>query len=462
MPKPGKKKDKKKDDAPAAAAAPEQMETDEMKQMRQALRLMKQETINEKKLLNDFQQQKEKIEKFWTMAKKKRDDLKMLFRNKLRQKQDLEEKHAFELKLYKQKVKHLLHEQQAHMTDVRFDSETLLTILQNEQRDRTHELNVNLRSIKVVSKEKERSHYDLVKSLKMEQEKDIMALRQEYERKSEDLKNTYEKKMKTVRDGCDEKRKENVAKIEMRKTKHIQQLMQHHKLEFEKIKNYYRDITHANLDLIKTLKEEVGDMKKKEQGVQKEVSDISRINKKLSKPLQKNRKLVEDLQKKLQIYERDLVQLEETKDALVVLEEKNKNFSWDLEILEQKYEKLKEEKYELKQKLEDTVYNVQQKTGFKNLILEKKLEAMAQDLEKTESALAEILASTNLQPDIIGDIKHNLEDVLMSKNKQIQKLEDTLADLKNRYSQAITVYEGKLVEHNIPPEEMGFTPLRRV
>jgi hypothetical protein len=32
------------------------------------------------------------------MEKKKRDDLKMLFRNKLRQKQDLEEKHAFELK----------------------------------------------------------------------------------------------------------------------------------------------------------------------------------------------------------------------------------------------------------------------------------------------------------------------------------------------------------------------------
>jgi len=454
-------KKKKEEAKPAAAAVPEQMETDEMKQMRTALRLMKQETINEKKLLNDFQQQKEKIEKFWTMEKKKRDDLKMLFRNKLRQKQDLEEKHAFELKIYKQKVKHLLHEQQAHMTDVRFDSEALLTILQGGQRNVQHELNTNLRSIKVVNKEMELSHYALIKSIKTEQEKNIMALRQEYERKSEELKNTFEKKMKTVRDRCDEKRKENVAKIETQKTKHIQNLMAFHKLEFDKIKNYYRDITHANLDLIKTLKEEVGDMQKKEQGVQKEVMDISRINKKLSKPLQKNRKLVEDLQKKLQVYERDLIHLEETKQTLVVLEEKNKNFSWDLEILEQKFEKLQEERDELKTKLEDTIYSVQQKTGFKNLILEKKLEAMAQDLEKTESALAEILASTNLQPDIIGDIKHNLEDVLMSKNKQIQKLEDTLADLKQRYAHAITKYEGKLVEHNIPPEEVGFTPVRR-
>jgi len=455
------KKPKKEAEAKPATAVPEHMETDEMKQMRQALRLMKQETINEKKLLNDFQQQKEKIEKFWTMEKKRRDDLKMLFRNKLRQKQDLEEKHAFELKIYKQKVKHLLHEQQAHMTDVRFDSESLLTILQDGQRDVQHELNTNLRTIKVVKKETELAHYDLIKSIKTEQEKSIMALRQEYERKSHDLKNTFEKKMKTVRDRCDEKRKENVTKIESHKTKHIQNLMAHHKTEFEKIKNYYRDITHANLDLIKTLKEEVGDMKKKEQGVQKEVMDISRINKKLSKPLQKNRKLVEDLQKKLQVYERDLIHLDETKESLVVLEETNKNFSWDLEILEQKFEKLKEERDELKQKLEETIYNVQQKVGFKNLILEKKLEAMAQDLEKTESALAEILASTNLQPDIIGDIKHNLEDVLMSKNKQIQKLEDTLADLKQSYARAIQLYEGKLVEHNIPPEEVGFTPVRR-
>jgi hypothetical protein len=454
------KKNKKKE-APAAAPAPEPYETEEMKQMRQALRLMKQETINEKKLLNDFQQQKEKIEKFWTMEKKKRDDLKMMFRNKLRQKQDLEEKHTFELKIYKQKVKHLLHEQQAHMTDVRLECETAFNLLQEEQRSEQREQKLNLRTIKVSLKENELAHYDLENSISAEKEKGIMALRQEYERKSEDLKNTYEKKMKTVRDMCDEKRKADVAKIEARKTKHIQSLMQHHKSEFERIKYFYSHITNGNLDLIKTLKEEVGDMKKKEQGVQKEVSDISRINKKLSKPLQKNRKLVEDLQKKLQVYEKDLVSLEKSKSALTSLEEKNKNFSWDLEILEQKYEQAVEERDELRQKLEDSIYNVQQKTGFKNLILEKKLEAMAQDLEKTESALAEILASTNLQPEIIGDIKHNLEDVLMSKNKQIQKLEDTLADLKQRYAQAITLYENKLVEHNIPAEEVGFTPVRR-
>lgn len=125
------------------------MNTEEMKVLRQTLRQMKQDVLNEKKLLNDFQQQKEKIEQIWAMEKKRRDDLKMQLRNKLRQKQDLEEKHAFELKVYKQKVKHFLHETQSNMTDVRFDGETKLSLQQDDHRQSEHELELEIRTIKV-------------------------------------------------------------------------------------------------------------------------------------------------------------------------------------------------------------------------------------------------------------------------------------------------------------------------
>jgi len=156
------------------------------------------------------------------------------------------------------------------------------------------------------------------------------------------------------------------------------------------------------------------------------------------------------------------VQLSSVKEQVSVLEEKIKNIEWEHEILEQKFDHLKEERDALQSKLENTIYDVQQKTGFKNLILEKKIDAMEQDLEKTESALAEVLASTNLSPEVIGDIQHNLEDVLMAKNKQVQKLEDLLADLKQRYISTIEMYEKKLLDQNIPLEELGFTPLRRI
>ena len=107
------------------------------------------------------------------------------------------------------------------------------------------------------------------------------------------------------------------------------------KRKFDKIKKYYSDITHANLELIKNLKEEVGDMKKKEAAVQKEVNDIRRINKKLSKPLQKNRKLVEQLKADLVQYKQDKLLLAQIQASLYTMEDRLKNLEWEYEVQNQ-------------------------------------------------------------------------------------------------------------------------------
>jgi septal ring factor EnvC (AmiA/AmiB activator) len=119
--------------------------------------------------------------------------------------------------------------------------------------------------------------------------------------------------------------------------------------------------------------------------VHKEVADIRRVNKKLSRPLAKNRALVQELQKDLAQYKQDKILLAAVQDALSQLEDRVKNTEWETEITLQKLVALREERDELSRRLRETVYNVQQKTGFKNLLLEKKLTAMSQDLEKTVS-----------------------------------------------------------------------------
>jgi len=54
-----------------------------------------------------------------------------------------------------------------------------------------------------------------------------------------------------------------ILEIQERKNGHINELMRRHEKAFGEIKNYYNDITHNNLDLIRSLKEEVADMNKK-------------------------------------------------------------------------------------------------------------------------------------------------------------------------------------------------------
>lgn len=121
--------------------------------------------------------------------------------------------------------------------------------------------------------------------MKLEHTKEITKLRQEFELHARELQLKYEKKMKLLRDDLDLRRKQEIHEIEERKNTHINDLMQKHDKAFAEIKNYYNDITHNNLDLIKTLKDDVTEMKKKEAQNEKLMYEIAQENKRLSDPL---------------------------------------------------------------------------------------------------------------------------------------------------------------------------------
>jgi len=55
------------------------------------------------------------------------------------------------------------------------------------------------------------------------------------------------------------------------------------------------------------------------------------------------------------------------------------------------------------------VHEVQQKSNFKNLLLEKKLGAFADMLEKKEAQFNEVLAASNLDPAALSAVTRKLE-----------------------------------------------------
>lgn len=70
--------------------------------------------------------------------------------------------------------------------------------------------------------------------------------------------------MKQLREDLDLRRTAELADLEERKNSHVNELMKKHEEAFASIKNYYNVITTNNLALIKSLKEEVANMKKNE------------------------------------------------------------------------------------------------------------------------------------------------------------------------------------------------------
>ena len=67
-------------------------------------------------------------------------------------------------------------------------------------------------------------------------------------------------------------------------------------------------------------------------------------------------------------------------------------------MLQQRHAKIEAERDQLYSKFEASIYSVQQKTGVRNLLLEKKLSVLGGVLEHKEAQLAEVMAASNLDP----------------------------------------------------------------
>jgi len=418
------------------------------------------QTKKEESEFNEFQQQREKLNYFWIVEKKNLEDKKAEHRNKERELQDLEEKHQVEIKVYKQRVKHLLYEHQNEITMLKTDGDTTLKLSQDDHRAGESELKADRRALKLDLKEMELSHEDYLKSLKQEQDKNITLLRQEFERTAKELQMKYERKRKAVRDSLEARRKAETTRIEERKNNHIAQLMKAHEKAFAEIKNYYNDITHNNLDLIKSLKEEVAEMKKKEQQDEKMMFEIAQENKRMSEPLKKALEDVESLRKEKKKYKQDMDFLRNTKAKLLVVEDQLRNLEWEHEVLDQRFFAVKGERDDLYKKFQSTVYDVQQKSGFKNLLLERKLEAMQEALEQKEAQLNEVLARANIDPSVLGQVKGRLDDIIESKNQTVRDLQQELERVMAAHQELVRASEEKMAEFGVPAEELGFQPQR--
>ncbi|KAL5466687.1 hypothetical protein EMCRGX_G030831 [Ephydatia muelleri] len=71
-----------------------------------------------------FQLERDKVNAFWDITKKQLEEAKATIRNKERELEETEERHQVEIKVYKQKVKHLLYEHQNNITELKRDGST--------------------------------------------------------------------------------------------------------------------------------------------------------------------------------------------------------------------------------------------------------------------------------------------------------------------------------------------------
>jgi len=456
--KKGGKKNKAEDAAAAAAALREAEGERMLRDLQSEAKRLKSQCEGEEKLYNQFLQEREKINYFWIVEKKTLSEKQAELRNKERELQDLEERQQIELKMFQQRLKHLRYHQQDEIVELKTDAELALKLQEDHHRVTEAEVKKDKRALKVEMKESEVAQEDFIRMLKLEQDQKILELRQEYDRKARDMQQKYGQRMKRIREDMEKARRKQIMKIEEAKNAHIYRCMQKNMKDFQDIKVYYGDITSSNLDLIRRLKEEHTEIKKREGADNKQMTDLQQKNKQLSEPLRKANQDVDRLLEELRVYELDKKRLHEVKEKIRESETTLHRMEFQHEVLHQQLKQIQEERDNLYLKFQNSIYEVQQKSGLKNLILEKKLDTVEEALETTDAQVSELLISANVDKAVVGGISQKLDQVIQYKNDIISQLHEEVQKIKDAHKQMVRTYESKMAEYGIPPEELGFTP----
>ncbi|XP_016115439.1 growth arrest-specific protein 8-like [Sinocyclocheilus grahami] len=232
------------------------LSTDEMskEQLEEHIVRLREELDREREERNYFQLERDKIHTFWEITKRQLEEKKCELRNRERELEEGEERHQVEIKVYKQKVKHLLYEEQNMLSELKAESVVSSKLLQKEHAAFENQLRKDMCCLKVDVKEQELSNENVIKNLHLKHDEEITVLRNDFARQVREIESKYKKKMQKLRQEEELRCKTEIHEIEERKNSHINMLMMNHEKAFRDIRNYFNDIVYKNLDLITSLK----------------------------------------------------------------------------------------------------------------------------------------------------------------------------------------------------------------
>ncbi|XP_029904389.1 dynein regulatory complex subunit 4-like [Myripristis murdjan] len=421
---------------------------------------LREELDREREERNYFQLERDKIHTFWEITKRQLEESKSELRNRDREIEEAGERHQEEIKVYKQKMKHLLYEHQNNISELKAEGVISTKLLQSEHAGSENELRTGMQALKVDAKKQELSNETAIKELKLKHEEELTKITDSFESQVREIKAIYTREMDCLREKQEKLKKTEISDIENRMNSQITTLIKKHNKAFSDMEAYFSNSTQESESTYKTLKKQLEEMKMKQKQLERDMSKVMHENKRLIEPLQKAQREVPELQKQLVNFEKDKDLLATSKTHLKFKEKEMEDLKWEHEVLQQMFSKIQLERDELHKKFTQAVLKVQQKSGFKSLLLERKLGALTDTLEKKEAQLYAVLSASNMDQTALAGVTDKLEEVLDSKNISIQDLQHELARVCKAHDDLLQTYEVKLRAFGIPVEELGFKPLQ--
>lgn len=177
----------------------------------------------------------------------------------------------------------------------------------------------------------------------------------------------------------------------------------------------------------------------------------------MTKPLQESQIELADLRKKLEHFNKERSALSRVRLQSAASTKQLNSVKWEMEAIRMRCDAITEERDQLKKRFGEIMIEMQQKTGLKNVLLERKLTHLQKEYERLEMVFGEVLKVTGLEPQ---DLCAKVESYLRQKNERIEQLEYELARVAKCYSDLLESYECQLEKSGIPKDSHEFHSIR--
>lgn len=402
-----------------------------------------------KAMRNYFQMEKDRIFSFWEITKKQIEDVKEKLRLKEQEKAELLDHQEIEKSVFKQKIRHLLYENQYHLSTLKEEAERAYMAKKEEYREKEVNAASEIRDIKSMNRELELFHRSQNSRLVAQHDKIISEQQSQFEREIKEMQLKYEQKMKTLREEMDKQRREDIGQIEKRKEQHVEELREVHERTFQEIKEFYSEITSNNLEMIRTLKDEVYARKRTEAHNEKAMFEVAQRNKKLTEPLAKLQRQKKDLEQDLANYLADEETLLKLKTEVRGTDQEYQTLAWEHEVLLQRFAKLDEDTNIILRKYNNMLQDIQKKSTFRRVLVQKKLELVQGQLEGGDAKVTELLKQANISAEDLQGLQQKVHDLLSEKDKTIEDLKTLILKMTERGEDIISTYHAYLENNGI-------------
>ncbi|XP_033985570.1 dynein regulatory complex subunit 4-like [Trematomus bernacchii] len=412
-----------------SSAVVDGLSTDEMSkdQLEEHIIRLREELDREREERSYFQLERDKIQAFWEISKRSLEETNAELRNRRREREEAEERHRVEITVYKQKLKHVLSEQHNTVSGLKIDgvSSSGLIRLQNAEKElglrrETHGLQGDFG-------EKKLHNENCIKELKLKHQVELMEMTNTFDKRFRDIEVKYHKKTETMIQAEGKRRRAEVLEVEDRMKSRVVALMEDQERALRGAEEYYSAVQSKLMGDQKLLKEELAEVTKLQTRSDKDLSAAQQENRKLSDALQEAQQTLPALHRQLQEDQQAKNKMVASRARVKLMDQELRDMTVEHELLLQAFEKVQQERDDLLQNQTQTLLDVQQRSGLKQLLLERKMAALTETVEKKEAQLCAALSASKVTQTAGGSAANRVEDILESKQVTIDDLQGGLA-----------------------------------